>query len=137
MNEKAYKLGIDCSPVVTYAIARNEHSGRWLGSISIEWLCSISIDDMYYETEPYKDKDSAVSELLGCLEALKEKIEQVRYEVKQLCPDTELNTDTLATPAVVASPTTVTSCRCSRRDSSPTSGLTSKASATERAQRNY
>lgn len=74
MMQKAYKLGIHYSPVVTYAVERNEPSGRWLGSISI--------GEMYYETNPYKDKDGAVSELLGCLEALKEKIEQVRHEVK-------------------------------------------------------
>lgn len=69
MNEKAYKLGIHSFPGVTYAVARNEHSGRW--------LASISIGEMYYETDPYKDKDGAVSELLGCLEALKEETEQV------------------------------------------------------------
>ena len=74
MNEKAHKLGIHCSPCVTYAVARNEHSGRW--------LASISIGEMYYETDPYKDKDGAVSELLWCLVSLKEKIEQVRNEVK-------------------------------------------------------
>jgi hypothetical protein len=74
MNEKAHKLGIHCSPCVTYAVTRNEHSGRW--------LASISIGEMYYETDPYKDKGGAVSELLGCLESLKEKIEQVRNEVK-------------------------------------------------------
>jgi len=74
MNEKAYKLGIHCSPCVTYAVARNEQSGRW--------IASISIGEMYYETDPYKDKDGAASELLGCLESLKEKIEQVRNEVK-------------------------------------------------------
>ena len=74
MNEKAHKLGIHCSPCVTYAVARNEHSGRC--------LASISIGEMYYETDPYKDKDGAVSELLGCLETLKEKIEQVRNEIK-------------------------------------------------------
>ena len=74
MNEKAYKLGINYSPCVTYAVARNEQSGRW--------LASISIGEMYYETDPYKDKDGAVSELLGCLEALKEKTEQVINELK-------------------------------------------------------
>lgn len=75
MNEKAYKLGIHCSPCVTYAVARNEHSGRW--------LASISIGEMYYETDPYKDKDGAVSELLGCLEALKEKIEEKNKQIKR------------------------------------------------------
>lgn len=74
MNEKSYKLGKYCSPGVTYVVARNEHSGRWLGSISI--------GEMYYETVPYKDKDGAVSELLGCLEALKEKTEQVINKLK-------------------------------------------------------
>ena len=74
MNEKAHKLGIHCSPCVTIAVARNERSGRWLGSISI--------GEMYYETDPYKDKDSAVSEMLGCLDALKEKIEEKINELK-------------------------------------------------------
>lgn len=78
MNEKAYKLGIHCSPCVTYAVARNEHSGRWLASISIGEIYG----EMYYETEPYKDKDEAVSELLGCLDALKEKIEKAINELK-------------------------------------------------------
>lgn len=58
-------------------------------------------------------------------------------EVKQLCPYTGLNTDILATLVAAASPMTATSCRCYRRDSSPTSGLMSKASLTGRAQRNY
>lgn len=75
MNEKAYKLGILSSPIATYAVARNEHSGRWLGSISI--------GEMYYETDPYKDKNSAVSELLGCLDALKEKIEEKINELNE------------------------------------------------------
>ena len=74
MNKKVHKLGIHCSPCVTYAVARNEQSGRWLGSISI--------GEMYYETDPYKDKDGAVSELLGCLDALKENIEEKINELK-------------------------------------------------------
>lgn len=74
MNEKAHKLGIHCSPCVTNAVARNEQSGRW--------IASISIGEMYYETDPYKDKDGAVSELLGCLDALKEKIEKAINELK-------------------------------------------------------
>ena len=74
MNEKSYKLGEHCSPVLTYVVVRNVHSGRWLGSISI--------GEMYYETVPYQDKDGAVSELLGCLEALKEKTEQVINKLK-------------------------------------------------------
>ena len=75
MNEKAHKLGIHFSPCVTYAVARNEQSGRW--------IASISIGEMYYETDPYKDKDGAVSELLGCLDALKEKIEKAINELKE------------------------------------------------------
>lgn len=74
MNEKAHKLGIHCSPCVTYDVARNEQSGRW--------IASISIGEMYYETDPYKDKDGAVSELLGCLDALKEIIEKSINELK-------------------------------------------------------
>lgn len=74
MNKIAKKTGIYCSPCVTIAVAKNEQSGRWLGSISI--------GEMYYETDPYKDKDSAVSELLGCLDALKENIEEKINELK-------------------------------------------------------
>lgn len=62
------------APGVSYAIGRNEERGRW--------IASISIDDMYYETDPYKDRDGAVSELYGCLEALKEKVEQAINELK-------------------------------------------------------
>lgn len=62
------------APNVSYAIARNEERGKWIGSVSI--------DECYYETEPHKDKDGAVSELLGCLEALKGKIEKVINELK-------------------------------------------------------
>lgn len=76
MNEKAHKLGIHCSPCVTNAVARNEQSGRW--------IASISIGEMYYETDPYKDKDGAVSELLGCLDALKEKIEEKINELNDI-----------------------------------------------------
>lgn len=76
MNEKAYKLGIHCSPCVTNAVARNEQSDRW--------IASISIGEMYYETDPYKDKDGAVSELLGCLDALKEKIEEKINELNDI-----------------------------------------------------
>lgn len=79
MNEKAYKLGIHCSPCVTYAVARNEQSGRW--------LASISIGEMYYETDPYKDKDGAVSELLGCLVALKENTEEKINELNDILYD--------------------------------------------------
>ena len=75
MNENAHKIGIHSRPCVAYAVARNEHSGMWLGSISI--------GDMYYETIPYKDKDGAVSELLGCLETLKGKTEQIIDELNK------------------------------------------------------
>lgn len=76
MNEKAHKLGIHCSPCVTYAVARNEQSGRW--------IASISIGEMYYETNPYKDKDGAVSELLGCLDVLKENTEEKINELNNM-----------------------------------------------------
>lgn len=39
---------------------------------------------MYYETDPYKDKDGAVSELLGCLKALKENIEEKINELNDI-----------------------------------------------------
>ena len=76
MNEKAYKLGIHCCPDVTYAVTRNDQRGKWIGSISI--------GEMYYETDTYKDNGGAISELLGCLDALKEKTEEKINELNDI-----------------------------------------------------
>lgn len=76
MNKKAKTTGRMFSPGVSYEIVRNEEDG--------EWFASISIGEMYYETDPYKDKDGAVSELLGCLDALKEKTEEKINELNDI-----------------------------------------------------
>lgn len=74
MNEKAHELGRRYSPRVSHFVGWHKESDRW--------FASVSMGDYYYETDRYKDKDGAVSELLGCLEALKEKIEQVINKLK-------------------------------------------------------
>ncbi len=77
MNEKAKKLGVMCSPNVIFDVG--ERDGKWVGSIDI--------GDYYYETDPYPEKEGAISELCGCLETLKLKTEQVIDELKGLYED--------------------------------------------------
>ena len=74
MNKIAKKTGIYCSPCVTIAVARDEQSGRWLGSISI--------GEEYYETDPYKDKECAIAELRGWWNGTKIKVEQYLKSVE-------------------------------------------------------
>ena len=73
MTEKAKKSGAMCSPNVTFGVG--ERDGKWVGSIDI--------GDYYYETDPYPEKEGAISELCGCLETLKLKTEQVIDELKR------------------------------------------------------
>jgi hypothetical protein len=40
------------------------------------WKATVSIEDFYYETDPYKDKQDAIDEQRGCLLAIKEQIEK-------------------------------------------------------------
>ncbi len=40
------------------------------------WKATISIEDFYYETDPYTDKQGAIDEQRGCLLAIKEQIEK-------------------------------------------------------------
>lgn len=40
------------------------------------WKANVSIEDFYYETDPYKDKQDAIDEQRGCLLAIKEQIEK-------------------------------------------------------------
>lgn len=68
VNKKAKKRGGAFAPHTRYAIKRNEESSRW--------IASICIGDIYFETDPYKDKEGAVSELIGYLEALNESVEE-------------------------------------------------------------
>lgn len=74
MGEKAKKTGAMFSPNVIFGVG--ERDGKWVGSINI--------GDYYYETDPYPEKEGAISELCGCLETLKLKTEQVIDELKQI-----------------------------------------------------
>ena len=40
------------------------------------WIAHVSIEDYYYETDPYKNKQDALDEQRGCLLAIKEKIDK-------------------------------------------------------------
>lgn len=40
------------------------------------WKATISIENFYYETDPYTDKQEAIDEQRGCLLAIKEQIEK-------------------------------------------------------------
>ena len=71
MNEKAKKLGVMCSPHVSCCVGGRD--GEWVGSINIGVY--------YHETDPYPEKECAISELCGCLETLKLKAEQVIDEL--------------------------------------------------------
>ena len=76
MNEKARMTGRMFAPGVTCETGMDEKSGSHLrGSIFIG-------EDYYYETDAYKDKEGVVSELIGHLEVLKEKIEKAINELK-------------------------------------------------------
>lgn len=59
---KESELGRQFAPKISYAVAKNEERGMWIGSILI--------GEEYYETDPYKTKESALSELLGCISSL-------------------------------------------------------------------
>ncbi len=45
MNQKAKMIGLRFAPHVSYAVERNEESGKW--------IASVCIDGIYYETEPF------------------------------------------------------------------------------------
>ena len=77
MNEKAKKSGAMFSPHVSCCVGGRD--GEWVGSINI--------GDYYYETDPYPEKEGAISELCGCLETLKLRTEQVIDELNGLYGD--------------------------------------------------
>lgn len=76
VNKKAQKQGKVFAPYITYAVAKNKESGKW--------LASVCIGEIYYETDPYKKKEGAVSELIGYLDALKEKTEEKINELNDI-----------------------------------------------------
>ena len=75
MNNKAWNLGRQFSPKLSVDIAQDKERGRWIGSLSIR--------DFYYETDAYKTKDGALSELLGCVCSIKEQAEECANEIKK------------------------------------------------------
>lgn len=52
-----------------------------------KWICSVSIGEEYYESDPCKYKANALSEVLGYLEGievqLKAEIEAIRKELEE------------------------------------------------------
>lgn len=52
-----------------------------------KWVCSISIGDEYYESDPYQYKVNALSEVLGYLEGIdmqiKAEIEAIKKEMEE------------------------------------------------------
>lgn len=83
MNEKAKKLGVMCSPKVIFGVGKQD--GKWVGLFEI--------GDYYYETDPYSKKESAISELCGCLETLKLNTEHVLDELNGVKPATKEQRD--------------------------------------------
>ena len=73
VNEKAEITGRRCAQNIFFGFGQND-KGLWVGGIDI--------GDYHYETDPYKDKFGAVSEVVGCLDALKEKAESVIDELR-------------------------------------------------------
>lgn len=66
---KESEIGRQFAPKISYAVAKNIERGMWIGSISI--------GEEYYETDPYKMKEGALSELLGCISSLGEKCQKI------------------------------------------------------------
>lgn len=46
------------------------------------WIAHVSIDDYYYETDPYKNKQDALDEQRGCLLVIREAIDKYLTELK-------------------------------------------------------
>lgn len=65
MSEKDYNLGNQFAPVIDTEFLKTERG----------WVGSVSIGEDYYESDPYKEKACAESEILGYLEGLEAKIE--------------------------------------------------------------
>ncbi len=65
MSRKAYNWGNQFAPAIDTEFLKTE-SG---------WVGSVTIGGDYYESDPYKEKSYAESEILGYLEGLEAKIE--------------------------------------------------------------
>lgn len=68
VDKSAETLGRKFAPQVTFQVVQNEERGRW--------MASFSMGDLYFETDPYKEKNGALSELLGYIRGLKENYEE-------------------------------------------------------------
>jgi hypothetical protein len=77
MNEKAKKSGAMFPPPVSC----------FVGGRDGEWVGSINIGKYYYETDPYPEKEDAISELCGGLETVKLRTEQMIDELNELYGD--------------------------------------------------
>lgn len=66
-EDSSYKTGIELAPKVDCEVSMvnddKDKRHKW-------WVGTICIGDEYYETDQYKSRDYAVSEMLGCLEFL-------------------------------------------------------------------
>lgn len=65
------QIGRDFAPECDFSVYKVVGSGG-----SRHWTATISIEDFYYETDPYTDKQKAIDEQRGCLLAIKEQIEK-------------------------------------------------------------
>lgn len=62
------KIGREFAPECSFEVYQLDDNWGWKAAVSIE--------DFYYETDLYKDKQDAVDEQRGCLLAIKEQIEK-------------------------------------------------------------
>lgn len=66
-NSKEQK-GRDFAPECGFEVYRYDDN--------MGWIANVSIENFYYETDPYTDKQGAIDEQRGCLLAIKEQIEK-------------------------------------------------------------
>ncbi len=74
MNKKAYNLGNQFSPLVD--------TGFW--ETDNGWIGYATIGGNYYESDTYKDKSCAESEILGYIEGLQVEIDKEIENLKKL-----------------------------------------------------
>ena len=68
MTNSKEQIGRDFAPECGFEVYQlNNNMG---------WKATVSIEDFYYETDPYTDKQGAINEQRGCLLAIKEQIEK-------------------------------------------------------------
>lgn len=65
------QIGRDFAPECDFSVYEVVGSGG-----DRHWKATVSIEDFYYETDLYTDKQGAIDEQRGCLLAIKEQIEK-------------------------------------------------------------